>query len=230
MKPFQQWVWSKLYIPPEERQKTRNLMKVTGVECVSPNFNPRNWVIHPVCLITGDGDTLPQDLKEFESWGFPHDVYCVNRSLAYMTRPVNHWTAIDCEESMWFSENMRQEHIPPSGKIVRHTIGVLKGGYDCFWQAKCEFENEYSRRLFVGNSGYFAVLSALAMGYQRIVLAGMPLNKNRHWYDDPDTEGPQWVSECYTTWMDFAMEHPDAKKVRSMSGYTAFILGRHEQT
>jgi len=225
MKPLQSWTWFKIHIPPEERKKTRNLMKVGGVECISPAFKPEHWCLNPICLITGDGDTLPADVQEFKSWGVPHDTYCVNRSIAFMDTPVNHWTAVDVEESMWLSENMRPEHIPPSGKIVRHTIGVMKGGYDCFWVAKCSFENEWSKRLWVGNSGYFAVLTAIAMGYQKIVLAGMPLNKNRHWYDSPDTEGPQWVPECYTTWMDFAIENPDAHKVRSMSGYTAFILG-----
>jgi hypothetical protein len=56
------------------------------------------------------------------------------------------------------------------------------------------------------------------------------LDRQPHWYEPGDTRGPNWVGACYTQWMDFKMQMPDmAEKVRSMSGYSAFILGKAEK-
>ncbi len=64
------------------------------------------------------------------------------------------------------------------------------------------------------------------MGYEKVVLAGMPLDRSRHWYDPEGTEGPEWMGDVYTIWMSWKMKSPDAYKAKSLSGYSAFILGR----
>ncbi len=69
------------------------------------------------------------------------------------------------------------------------------------------------------------MLTAIKMGYEKVIMAGMPLNFDPHWYDPPETEGPQWGGFTYAQWMDFKMKHPQADKVRSMGSYSAFILG-----
>jgi len=101
--------------------------------------------------------------------------------------------------------------------------------YDFHWQVDGPLEGEYASHIWMGNTGYFAILSAIEMGYEKIVIAGMPLDSSPHWYDPPDTEGPRWIGRAYTQWMDFKMQIPEAEKVRSMSGYTAFILGKADK-
>ena len=66
------------------------------------------------------------------------------------------------------------------------------------------------------------------MGYQKIVLAGMPLNHGKHFYEQDEPENVvNWIGLTYTQWMDFKMKIPEqADHVRSMSGYSAFILGQ----
>ena len=167
-----------------------------------------------------------EDVKEFESWEIPHDLFCVNRSLIFFERQVDHWAAVDTEEGMWFSQNLNSK-VQPDKRILRHTIGWFPEAYDCFWEMNFKPESEYQRRIFIGNTGYFAVLVAMAMDYQRLVIAGMPLNHSRHWYDKDDPEEVvNWTGITYTQWMDFKMKHPEADKVRSMSGYSGFILGK----
>jgi hypothetical protein len=177
-------------------------------------------------LITGDGATLPAEMQEFESWGVPHDIFAVNKSLIFHQRPVLHWTAVDAEESGWFAENLKDDVLPTNGhRLLRHTIGICTKGYDVFWEAVEFMENEIQARLWVGNTGYFALLASIFMEYKKIVLAGIPLDTNHCWYEHADEIGPHWVPETYTTWMDFKMKIPEAGRVRSMGGYSGFILG-----
>jgi hypothetical protein len=99
-------------------------------------------------------------------------------------------------------------------------------GFDVFWRAE-NFEDMqgYAKNIWTGNSSYLAILSALYMGYKKVVLAGVPLDTGPHWYEPKGTEGPNWVGKVYRQWMDFKIEQNGADKVRSLSGYSKFILG-----
>jgi hypothetical protein len=82
-----------------------------------------------------------------------------------------------------------------------------------------------------GTSAMFATLAGLAMGYEKIVLAGCPLDTNGHFYfkpTGPETLGPLWLGVDFAAWMDFSM-NGNADRVRSMSGYTGYILGRADR-
>ena len=215
---LQSWKWGKKIIPEEIRKDHRNISSTHEIYCINiQDFS--KWRKHDVVLVTGDGLSLIEDVKAFESWGIPHDLFCCNRSLLYFQRPVNHWAAVDSEECTWLS----QYYNPDNGHFLRHSIGGCLG-FDAYWQAK-GVQTEFGKRLWIGNTGYFAILCALAMGYQKIVASGMPLDRSRHWYDPENAQGPTWLGDVYTIWMDFKMKSPHADKVRSMSGYSAFILG-----
>ena len=228
MQLFGQWGWRKLYIPPEEGRKRKNIITVTSLKLINKNLDLNTIRSSDTVLITGDGQTLHDEVREFESWGVPHDLYATNRSLIWHNRQVDHWAAIDIEEGYWFAENITF-NVMPKKNVMRHTIGEIPNAYDIWWEMDYPWENEYQRRVFVGNTGYFAVLTALAMGYKKIVLAGMPLDNKPHWYE-PDSEiGPNWNGLTYIQWMDFAMKVPEAKQVHSMGGYSAFILGKADK-
>lgn len=229
------WEWQKKYIPHEQAGKRNTIVKIMDVSLteVEKHRDIDKWVKHPTVLITGDAKSLAADTREFESWNVSHDLYAVNRSLVFHQRPVDHWAAVDVEECRWYAEHVTMDQFgekPP----IRHSIGIETkssefrgmGLFDVYWQMEYEWENDYQRYVFVGNSGYFAVLTAIKMGYQKIVIGGMPLDVNPHWYEPDTIPGPHWTGMTYMQWMDFAMKHPDHDKVRSMSGYSAFILGQ----
>ena len=224
--PFS-WTWNKKYIPPEEARKNRSVAHVSKLKCLNcPDLD--NLRRNITVLVTGDGSCLAEDVKAFNEWAIPHDIYCVNRSMLFFEKPIHHWCAVDAEESMFFAQHLNIKIRPPGHQIYRHTIGVCPGAYNVFWEVDKNLENEYQSRLWAGNSGYFAVLTAVAMGYTNIILAGMPLDRNPHWYEPKEETGPNWIGATYTQWMDFKMQHPHAFKVKSMSGYSAFILGQAE--
>ena len=118
---------------------------------------------------------------------------------------------------------------------ITHTLGPVDG-FDVDWEIEQDDYN-YERltgergRLH-GSSALFAALAGVAMGYDRIVLAGCPLDTGGHWYfepEGPETLGPIWLGVDFAAWIDFSLM-PEARKVRSMSGYTARILGTARKT
>jgi hypothetical protein len=228
MKTLASWKFIKKNIPMAERYKAKSQMLILSVVPIKEGLNPKKLRSKDTVLVCGDGATLPEDVKVFESFGVDHDVYCINRSMLYFKRPIAHWAAIDAEESLWFSENLTSAVRPENGTILRHTIGWCPMGYDIHWKVNQEFENETQKHVWAGNSGYFGVLTALAMGYKKVILAGMPLDTKPHWYESNDKLGPNWVGQTYRTWIDFTRKHPKSDYVRSLSGYSAFILGRDE--
>lgn len=225
MKIIGEWTFRKKNIPMQERYALKNQLKIFHITPINSDIDFCKWRKSENVLVCGDGGTLPKDVQDFERFGVPHDVFCINRSLLYFQRPVNHWAAIDAEESTWFSENLTSAVVPPGGRVLRHTIGYCPMGYDVGWKVDQKFDNERQKDVWSGNSGYFGILAALKMGYKRVIVSGMPLNTDPHWYEDQSLPGPNWVGQTYRTWMDFKIEHPDAGRVRSMSGYSAFIFG-----
>jgi hypothetical protein len=220
------WHWRKLYAPPHVMRMKNHLTLVSNMAVVDPGpaGDVTKYPEHDIVLITGDGMCMPEDVKNFEAWRIAHDLYCVNRSMLYFERQIDHWAAIDVEESGWFAENVNFK-IEPRKQIIRHTIGDGSFAYDVYWKMDIEEQNEFQRRVLVGNTGYFAILTALNMGYKKIILAGMPLNMDRCWYEPEDADGPNWMGWMYVQWIDFKMNHPLADRVKSLSGYSKFILG-----
>ena len=223
---FTAWKYKKRGISPEQRMERRNLALIMKLKPVR-DVDFTSCLNSDTVLLTGDGHTLPNDVRAFEAFGVKHDVYCVNRSALYFQRPINHWGAVDAEESMWFSEHCNGAIKPPGHTIVRHTFGDLGIAYDVGWEVdEFEYETELQKHIWLGNTGYFGILTSIAMGYDKIVLAGMPMDGLGHWYEHPeDTPAPQWLGKCYQQWMDFKTKVADSVKVRSMGGYSAFILG-----
>jgi hypothetical protein len=221
------WRWLNKHIPLKEKLELKHQAQVLDLDCLNKGgFNFAPYRKHETVLITGDGNCLAQDVKSFEDLDIPHDVYCVNRSMLFFERPINHWGAVDCEESMWFTENVNSKIKPTGHRILRHSIGILPQGFDVFWRASSYAQmTAYGQHLWQGNSVFLAILSSINMGYKRLVLAGVPLDTNKHWYDPEGAEGPNWLGKVYRQWMDFKLKHSQADKVRSMGGYSAFILG-----
>ena len=172
-------------------------------------------------LITGDGKPLPEDLQRFLSWGLPHDVMCIGRSIQIYPGEVGHYADVDADAGKWVIDNMAKNH-PDKGTPLTHTLGEVDW-FDVCWEIEdCPIKSD--EILWHGSTGLFATLIGLAMGYRRVALAGVPMDSKGHWYFGDETYGPKWTMESYQAWLEFAAT-PGAKKVVSLSGYTRTILG-----
>jgi len=176
---------------------------------------------NPNVLITGDGRSLSSDLDTFLSWEVPHDVMAIGRSINIYPGIVKHWANVDGTDSSWWAEHLPQKN---DGKIpIRHTLGKCKE-YDVDWDI-VDSPWKMDEIVWYGSTSLFAVYVSLELGYDKIILAGCPLDNKGHWYFPDRTESdPRWHGETFQVWLDFARDER-AKRVRSLSGYTGQIIG-----
>lgn len=190
----------------------------------SVELKPEN----PVLLVTGDGRSLLEDYDAFRQMNQPHDVAAIGRSIKVAGHPAGHWFNADGETAMAWAKQVRAEY-----GVITHTLGAVDG-FDVDWDVEqpdyhyATITNEKGR--IHGSSAMFATLAGLAMGYEKVVLAGCPMDTNGHFYFEPtpETLGPLWLGVDFAAWMDFSM-NGSADRARSMSGYTAYILGRADK-
>ena len=190
----------------------------------------RHFTIMPdLLLITGDGWSAPDDIKRFARFNLSYDVMAIGRSIGlHNGHPVDHWANVDSDSSVNWAQNLpkvsRKQDIP-----IRHTLGSCKG-FDIDWDIDGDIPWDVSEIIWHGSTALFAVLAGIAMGYDQMVLAGVPLDSKGHWYfDQQKYPGPPWTYQTYQAWFEFA-ETPEAKQVRSMSGYTKTLLGQPTKT
>lgn len=173
-----------------------------------------------VALITGDGRCLQKDLDTFLMWETPHDVFAIGRSINVCPGRVKNWVNVDGPECINWAENLPRKD---NGKMpIRHTLGDVRG-YDVDWDIIDEVKWAPDEEVkWHGTSSLFAVYVALALGYDKITLAGCPMDMKGHWFF-PDDTGPRWNGEEFMAWLEFA-KTPESKIVQSLSGYTKQIL------
>ena len=196
-------------------------MRISVENSKYPTLDPVNDTI----LILGDGRSMVGDLQVFLSWQVPHDTAALGRGIKEYPGPVQHWMNVDGECAKHWAENL-----PNGTDTIKHTIGESEG-FDVDWRLEQnnyrfdEITGEASQRVH-GSSALFATLAALEMGYRKIVLGGCPLDTEGHYYfpQSKETLGPIWLGFDYMAWLDLATE-PLGGQVRSLSGYTAKILG-----
>jgi hypothetical protein len=177
---------------------------------------------HDLAVICGDGRTLPQELQTFRLIGIKHDAFCVGRALQCYV-PFVAWEPAAINY-VWLDEQMftyaRDQVDPP---VVRHSVffdDKLKPAIDVLWTwADGKEVMEWD-----GSSAFFALQMAIQMEYPRIMLAGVPLNAEPHWYDSVDDVGPMWTPETLRAWGRFRKYIPRSR-IRSCSGYTQYLFG-----
>lgn len=180
-----------------------------------------------ILLVAGDGQALLDDLEAFYRMAPVYDVAAIGRSVKLFDSPM-HWFNADGETAMAWAKQVKEDTA-----AITHTLGPVDG-FDVDWDLEqpdyhyAEITNEKGR--IHGSSAMFAALAGLAMGYKKIVLAGCPLDTGGHWYFEPtpETLGPIWLGVDFAAWMDFSL-NGSADRVRSMSGYTGYILGKADK-
>lgn len=153
-------------------------------------------------LIIGDGNSMPGDVKKI-------DIKCDTASIgrAIKNNPSQHWFNADGETAIAWAKQLKAQS--NGSGLITHTLGPVDG-FDCDWEIiqpdyrYQEITNERGR--LHGSSALFATLAGLAMGYQKIVLAGCPLDTEGHWYFEQkkETLGPLWLGVDFMAWLDFA--------------------------
>lgn len=173
------------------------------------------------CVICADAACIWDDLERFgcrdgnRVWKDNWDFLTVNRLVEVFPGRIDHAYSNSGAVLNRFIASRRQEYINEFPVIATHSRDT-ETNWKWPWNGG-------------GTSGLGAVLTALALGYDQIVLCGMPLD------DGPHNGEPPWRKTCFTGeapdddihWRR-AAEFAFQGKVKSMSGRTRKWLGEPE--
>jgi hypothetical protein len=173
----------------------------------------------------GSGRCLWDDLRRvnLKGWG----VIAVNGTALYYKGKIDHACSLHPEEpTIWTS--LRKAYFCESCTILTHAHAALGKQFSPSYE-----EADYSWQIEdanSGTSGLFGVMLALALGYDRIILAGIPMDDQGHFYDPP------WLTDgCFKSdfvrseWRRISQIYFDGR-VKSLSGWTKDLLGEPDDT
>ena len=146
-----------------------------------------------------------------------HHLCAVNFVPICWTRVFDHWVSVH-DDQHWFDRRSMSIYYCRGEALANHCM--LHGfRTDDSQVVRWGFRNE-------GTSSLFALRVMLALGYDRIILAGVPLDGSGHFYEPPGDARPQdRFGDSYTheTWQRAVPEFAD--RARSVSGFTRELLG-----
>jgi len=159
-------------------------------------------------LVCGSAECLFDDLARVHSLAFPHTnhIACVNHTALYYPYFVDHWIS-------WHPETFHGNREFVKGYPTTHCHVDGKGIHRVWKFPKFE----------CSDSSLFAVKVCLALGYNKIILCGAPLDNSRKFYEPYGAEHGHAADNVQDIWK---KEIPGfADRVRSMSGNTMKMLG-----
>lgn len=168
-------------------------------------------------LIVGDATGVIKDLNEFLDFGVEFDTMAINYSVKIIPWQVEHFVAGDSH-----MKDMQALAATMKNGCIKHCWNPNSKGFDIRW----------IRNGVPGWNGTTANLCAkigIALGYTRLVLAGVPMDGSGNWYapllKKNDIKLRKDHRQHLWKWTEIA-SRPIGRLIRSMSGNTAELLGK----
>lgn len=168
-------------------------------------------------VVLGTGRSVWDDLHYKFALEERMGVIAVNNMILHFKGRVHHGVSLHPEEPILWSQ-LRRFYQCEASHVVTHSYRIPEAFKACdyIW----DIEGAYA-----GTSSLLAVMVGLALGYNKIVLAGVPLDGAGHFYDPPQTETRQFTSSSVQSEWIKAAQLWLAGRVRSCSGWTQELLG-----
>ncbi len=163
-----------------------------------------------IAIIAGSAECLWKDVERFKEIlepGTVVDVACINHTALHWPRAFQYW--ITWHTDLFTDLKDQMKHTPI-------TIGP---------DDTADVDMLVSFTGFMAtDSSLYAVKVLLDLGFDRVVLCGVPIDNSRKFYDKPEDELPQWdSSNIQHAWLQESKSFNG--KVRSMSGNTRGMFG-----
>ena len=169
-----------------------------------------------LALVVGTARSIWQDLERIPSFQGV-GIVAINDMILRFRGQVHHGVSLHAEEpQLWRA--LRSAYECDQARVETHAYRWARPGHeqpDNIWNIE---------GAGAGTSGLFAVMVALALGYERVVLAGVPLDGSGHFWDAPRAEPTPFGSQFVRSEWIKAKELYFRGRVRSLSGWTAEIL------
>lgn len=182
-------------------------------------------------LIIGSGADLWTDLEAAGDAEWPGARMAVNLTALLYPRPFEHWACLHSLVHWFHPDAVWWRRLPQMRGAKPLTLhGSLLGKRSLIAERPLQdpiVEWPFPTALRNGCSGLFAVWVALQMGYDPIVLAGVPQDKSGNVWGGPDTQGgPTHGDEVRVRCWERAVEDLKMRgRVFSVSGVTRELLG-----
>ena len=171
-----------------------------------------------VLLIVGDATGVMDDLAKFiEICPDGFDTMAINYSAKLIPWQIQHFIAGDSH-----MEDMQRMAQRLPDECLKHCWNPKSDGFNIRW-----LKNGITG--WNGTTANLGIKIGIALGYTRIVLAGVPMDDSGNWYcrlipDDDIKQGKDHRSHLWK-WNEIA-SRPISRLIRSMSGNTAELLGQ----
>lgn len=162
-------------------------------------------------LIIGGGRGLWEDVGKVRPW--TGDVMAVNDVGAYYRQTLNHWATLHPEYMPGWHFYRMKHNYGNRGHVYTHSNKPHR-----------DIQFDWNLANIGGTSGLFACQVGLALGYKRIILAGIHCDNSGHFFDPP------WVmtnlddGAVAEVWK-WARDNVFKGRVKSLSGNTRKWLG-----
>jgi hypothetical protein len=163
-------------------------------------------------IILGSAEGVWKDYEKARKIARQFDVMVINFTTLFYTKPITHLVSLHHNYLSPLRE-IRQKVFPAFPHFHTHSNRPDKE-VDFIWQF-----DDYS-----GSSGLFATKIALVLGYNKIILCGIPITNGRNFYHPLDYVNPIGGRPNILSWQK-AKDEMFNDKVKSVSGNTKEWLG-----
>jgi len=178
---------------------------------------------HGAALVMGSGRCLWHDLfavlPQYSNVELM-DVVAINDMILHYPGKVKHGVSLHRELPELFRRARETESEHAIGEIATHAMTLdERHSADYIWGI---IEGAMG-----GTSALFAVMVALALGYEKVVLAGVPLDASGRLFDPPAVN-KRYDGHILAEWNN-AKQNYFKDRVRALSGNAVAILGAFDQ-
>lgn len=161
-----------------------------------------------VAFVLGGANTLDGDLEKARAIAHPHTIIACNDAGADYPGFLPHFCTLHTEKAQeWYDKRKF-----PIGQCWTSNTKTVPDEHKSLYNHVDAWD---------GSSGLLCITVALHLGYEKVILCGVPLDKKaNHYFDDA-----QWddAPRYRRSWMKH--KHLMEGKVKSFSGWTSLILG-----
>ena len=166
-------------------------------------------------IIIGGARCVWYDYIKLEETGFSGSVMAVNDVGMYFDKPLNHWVSMHASYLVQWA-SLRKGHSMMGHECLTHTREASPG-----------IRAHWDIQPYGWTSGTFAMQVAVALGYDRIVLCGIPQDGTGRFFDPPWMPGGEHndgnSKKAFRNIIEYC---PEMKaRIRSMSGWTKEVFG-----
>lgn len=189
------------------------------------------------CMVMGGAACVWEDIRaafhlfdldfvNHKDGSVPCAIFAINDIGAYFKPRLNHLCSYHEEQlnptvALRWPNDCNLSHTFTHSNLNRPAKRARNGNSQYAWHFK---------QGAGGTSAMFASMVALALGYDRVILCGVPLDGSRHFFDPPDySPGKMFDSRTQEIEWTRAIEYWIGGRVRSMSGRTMAWLGRPDR-